>query len=608
MFWWQKAAIPLLLLGIVLMAECARQTPAPKPTLAPSAITAPPSAAMSDAAPPPFGVGLADLGVKPHFLASSTDGTPAEVQGDPDLVLEHQGKVKVRLRQGDLVQYLDPLALQPILLGEHPADKLLRLRDLGVPLEPGLEARLEKAQPDHELFHTLTFEYLPGRETSGVISEVFPDGTFLVIPTETPQEWRSDRPEVASPTHLHVNPRALSARASALAQEYEEEILTLPFDEQRYPAAPLARKQCDVYRESLLNHSYREVLDSVGFRFTPAQILPEPSQDDRVFGERLTALLREGAGEGIRYFGYEASWIADRMLDLQVSWLGECDTAGGLRKYRLPDDSRERYFAIVRRSLEPDRTQRYKIMRIQDDGSARELYTAPGIILMAQPLPQDDTRWIVSTEGWKPPDDAGPADPRWQSVYIVDLNRPEEFTRVNYPIAQFPRAPEAGLYGVSPLLSTDGRYLFNTLYGGADEGGGIWVSDLSQEDYYQRPGLFSRIVAWDHTLSWTVLDADPEQPGPWLNLFMTGKEVADNFAMTANILRIRNNGLDSTIEHQERLLQMVGWNPVPFAIQRLSDTRFQVAVETHFNYESSLLPRAKGVYLVPVDLATLGGG
>jgi hypothetical protein len=50
---------------------------------------------------------------------------------------------------------------------------------------------------------------------------------------------------------------------------------------------------------------------------------------------------------------------------------------------------------------------------------------------------------------------------------------------------------------------------------------------------------------------------------------------------------------------------MVGWNPVPFAIQEISDTRFRVAVETYFNYESSLLPRAKGVYIVPVDLSTI---
>jgi hypothetical protein len=334
-------------------------------------------------------------------------------------------------------------------------------------------------------------------------------------------------------------------------------------------------------------------------------VVPAFDAADQSFGERFSTILRQGAGEGIQYFGFDASWIADRLVDLSVSWIGECDTAGGVRSYRLSETSQDRYFLIVRRSLEPDKKQRYKLLTVQDDGSATELYTAPGIILMAQPLPHDDTRWIMSAEGWKPPDDDGPADPRWQSVYIVNINDPEEFKKVNYPISQFPRAPEAGLYGVSPRLSHDQRYLFNTLYGFTDEGGGIWVSDLSEDDYYQRPERFSRIVSWDHTLSWTVLGDDANTPSPFLHLFMTGKEVADNFAMTANILRIKDAGLDSSIEYQERLLQMVGWNPVPFAIQEISDTRFRVAVETYFNYESSLLPRAKGVYIVPVDLSTI---
>ena len=59
---------------------------------------------------------------------------------------------------------------------------------------------------------------------------------------------------------------------------------------------------------------------------------------------------------------------------------------------------------------------------------------------------------------------------------------------------------------------------------------------------------------------------------------MTGKEVADDFAMTAIVLRVKDAGLESTVTYQELLLQMVGWNPVPFAVQRLSDTRFRVAV------------------------------
>ena len=125
--------------------------------------------------------------------------------------------------------------------------------------------------------------------------------------------------------------------------------------------------------------------------------------------------------------------------------------------------------------------------------------------------------------------------------------------------------------------------------------------DVSEEGFQADPANFARIVNWDHTLSWTLLRG-PDAESSAMHVFMTGKEVADDFAMTANILRIREAGLESSIEREERLLQMVGWNPVPFGWQQLSDTQYRVLVETHYNYESSLLPRAKGVYLVPVDI------
>ena len=150
-------------------------------------------------------------------------------------------------------------------------------------------------------------------------------------------------------------------------------------------------------------------------------------------------------------------------------------------------------------------------------------------------------------------------------------------------------------------MSSDSNFLFNTLYGFTDEGGGLWVSDLTDEEFHDKPERFNRVVEWDHMLSWVLLEEETEGPAPSRSIFVTGKEVADDFAMTANFLRIENTGSDSILESKERLLQMVGWNPVPFAWQTLSEHKFRVAVETHFNYESSLLPRAKGVYIVPVD-------
>ena len=539
--------------------------------------------------------------VRPHFYARGESGDLQPVRGAVDGIGIWEGKVKVRLRDSGEVQYLDLLALNDGLIGEHPAQRLLRLHESGVPMEPELRDALREPSPPDQLFHSVSFQYLPGKVTSGIISDLFPDGTFLVILPETPGEWQSDRQEVASPTHLHVNPRALSVGQSALAREFEEEILSLPFDEQRYPAPALALKQCGVYHESLDGDGYGSLLEAIGYRFTLGHVSQKESEA-LPFGALVQTILRSGAGEDTTYFGHGRYWLADRLAELQVPWMGECDTAGGVRTYRKQGASEDSYYLVVRRSLEPEKTVRYRVVTLDDDGSGREIYIAPGIVLMAMPLPSNETYWLMSTEGWKSPDDNGPADPRWQTVYLVNVEDPEDYRRVEYPIHQFPDAPEAGLYGVSPRLSAEGRFLFNTLYGFEDEGGGIWVSDLSVEDYYNRSEQFARIVAWDHTLSWMKLERDDDAPLPHFHLFMTGKEVADDFAMTANVLRVRDAGLDSSILYQERLLQMVGWNPVPFALQRLGDGRFRVAVETHYNYESSLLPRAKGVYIVPVDL------
>ncbi|MCH7712910.1 MAG: hypothetical protein IIC99_04735 [Chloroflexi bacterium] len=540
--------------------------------------------------------------VRPHFFARSEDGDLVAVQGEPDRLVIRDGMVKIRLRQGKQKLYLDPLALTAGELGEHPVHRIYRLAAMGIPLDQSLGKELKRPATLDRLFHTLEFEYLRDKPSRGTIAEVFPDGTFLVIPFDPPEAWRSPQEGVASPTHLHVNPRALTVAGSALAQDYEKQILSLSFDQQRYPPPEVARKQCGVYQEALSSPVYKDTLDSIGFRFTPAHVLTGGSDDEDVAGERLTKLIREGAGEKVRYFGMEGSWISGVLTQLDVSWLGDCDTAGGVRRYRVDGESKDRFYLRVRRSLEPDKRDRHKIVALDDDGSIRVIYDAPGIVLMALPLPTDDSRWLMSTEGWPKAGAGIPADPRWQSVYLVNVNDPEDYQMVDYPIHQFPRAPEAGLYGASPRLSDDKRFLFNTLYGFKDEGGGVWVTDISKEDFFTDASAFTRIVDWDHALSWMLLEPEPEDPTAPVNLFLTGKEVSDDFAMTANVLSIGGGGLDSSIQSQQRLLQMVGWNPVPFAQHTLGDGKFLVAVETHFDYESSLLPRAKGVYIVPVDL------
>ena len=180
---------------------------------------------------------------------------------------------------------------------------------------------------------------------------------------------------------------------------------------------------------------------------------------------------------------------------------------------------------------------------------------------------------------------------------------------MEYPLAQFRRAPESGLYGASATLSAGSRYLHNTLYGFKYEGGGLWVTEL-EEGFHVKPDSFVRLVEWDHMLSWMSLDPDPGDDTPdtakTRSIFITGKEVADDFAMTANVMRLEGFGLETRVASKERLLRMVGWNPMPFARQALAGGRVRVAVETHLNYENSLLPRAKGVYLLTVDAETPG--
>ena len=550
--------------------------------------------------------------IKPHFFAQDASGELVSAEGEPELILEYQGSVKVKLNDDGAPKYLDLLALESEQIGEHPAHKIFRLEAMGVAVSPDVYRKIQPDNFDPSLFHGIDFEYQRGREASGIIAELFHDGSFLVITQGTPPEWESSREGIAEPTHFHVNPRALSVPTSQLAQEYESEIMELPFNDQRYPPVHLARKQCDLYQESLDYGPYRELLNSLGFRFT---ISDEPVRDESGessggmphFAQRYSDLMRRGAGDDTRYFGMDRRWLGELLRELDAPWIGECDIAGGARNYQLPDDSEDGYYLILRRSLEPDKKQRYKIITLSEDGAGNEVYTAPGIMLMALPVPWDDRRWIISAEGWPAAQEDQPADPRWQSVYIVNTENPDEYDLVEYPISQFPNAPEAGLYGTSAAVSADGRYLNNTLYGFKDEGGGLWVAAL-EEGFQAKPDRFVRIVEWDHMLSWISLAGSSDSPDPAepRAIFVTGKEVADDFAMTANVILLKGQGLETTIESKDRLLQMVGWNPVPFAMQTLSQGGVRVAVETHLNYESSLLPRAKGVYLLNVNTRNPG--
>ena len=319
------------------------------------------------------------------------------------------------------------------------------------------------------------------------VTELFPDGTFLVIPFGAQSEWQSDDDTIASPSHLHVDPRAISAGGSALARQYEEEILALSFDEQRYPPVDVGRRQCGVFSESRSAAVYTAVLESVGYAFTPSDV--DATKDDEGFGARATRLLRRGAGNGVSYFGFEARWSARRLAELGADWLRECDAVYGLRS--APGQGGDAgYYTIRRRPLEPDKTQRYKIVHLAADGRADVLHSPPGIVMLAIPLPSDPDRWILSSEGWPSDSDGGSADPRFQSVYLADVGSPDAYEIVRYPISRYPRAPK-GLYGTGGRLSDDSRYLINNLYGFEDEGGGLWIVDLEDDGFHANDDAFA---------------------------------------------------------------------------------------------------------------------
>lgn len=549
--------------------------------------------------------------VKPHFYAKTENGEWREVRGEPERIVEHNGQVTVRLRGGGEYLYLSLLALESEEWGEHPVQKVYRLRAMGVPLDPALEKKFHPQRFAHTLFPGLRFEYLPGKDTEGVISEVFPDGTFLVIPYQTPPEWRGATRGLASPLHFHVDPRALITKTSPLAREWEKEILALPFADQRYPPAPLAKKGCQVYQEALEGAEYRRILSAVGYRFTPSSVW-RGEEAMPSFGERFAALLWGGSGKGKQYFGMEGEWIADRLREMGepvAQWVQACDAAGGIRFYpsTLRNAQQDSYI-ILRRSLEPDKKQRYRILSLAQDGSGREVYRAPGAFLLVFPHPTLADWWVMSTEGWDDSKGEQGPDPRASSLYMVYAQDPSRYLLVDFPFSRYsvsPKTPTKRLLGSAGLLQWDRRFLLVSLYGFTEEGGGLWLVDLSAPAFYQNPAAFTYLQPWDHAL--TLLPLDYQESPPTLSLFLTAKEVQEGFAMTAYFLRIVHTGVDAKVEGKERLLRMAGWNPVPFAIQQVGEHRFRVLVETFYDYRSSLLPRAKGVYIVSVETSMQKG-
>ena len=425
--------------------------------------------------------------------------------------------------------------------------------------------------------NSITFEYLPGKTASGLVSKIFPDGTLLVIPDEIPQEWQAQNPDQITPTYFHVDPRAFLLSDSRIGKEYrayEEEITSFPSTEWRNPPGELLVKRCEFYHRALKEISYiRALANNYG------ELDEEPLEEE----------------SEITHLRYTWLWATARIRDRGFSdVIDPCD-----KVWTISENGDALRF-ILSKASEPEESRRNMLMEATKDGESEILYIFPGDHVMFAKHPRDPDLFFASIDGWPDRESDNP-DPRWQSVYLFDINDPDNYKIVRYPLPQSSYAPagDERLYGHSGFFSEDGRFFYALLYGFEEEGGGLWVADISHDDFYENTDSFAQIFTWDHALSFFFLPK--AEHSPHRVVLMTSKEVKDDFAMTLNALKIRFDGLESKLVEKERLIKMVGWNPVPFAYQKTSDEEIKIYIETYLNFESEVVPRVKGVYTATVS-------
>ncbi|MFY9457448.1 MAG: hypothetical protein WAP23_00760 [Candidatus Spechtbacterales bacterium] len=417
--------------------------------------------------------------------------------------------------------------------------------------------------------NSVTFEYLPGKKISGTVAEVFSDGTLLVVPDQMPQEWQAEKPGQITPSYFHVDPRAFLLSDSEIGKEYrayEEEITSLPSTDWRNPPGKLLARGCEFYYKALKKLDAKSLENKGG---SPPQIT---------------------------YFGYSSLWATARLRDRGFSNIVDrCD-----KVWVISEDGDTLRF-ILSKASEPEEGRRNMLMQTTEGGESKILYILPGDHIMFEKHPRNPDLFFASVDGWPDREFVNP-DPRWQSVYLFDVSDPDNYKIVRYPLPASSYAPagDERLYGHSGFFSEDGRFFYALLYGFEEEGGGLWVADISEDDFYQNTNSFAQVFSWDHALSFFFLPR--AEHSPYNVVLMTGKEVNDDFAMTLNALSIKFDGLQSELIEKKRLIKMVGWNPVPFAYKRISDDEILMYVETYFNFESEVVPRVKNVYVVPVKL------
>ena len=204
----------------------------------------------------------------PSSVSYTEDGEESREFGSPEEVVVREGRVKIRAVSGEKELYIDPLALALRALGGAPGAQGVQAEGQGCGLVSGTgRGYWSPARGLTDSSTASSLEYMQGRTARGTVAEVFPDGTFLVIPFDELEPWQSTVPEVASPTHFHVSPRALTAATSDLAQQYEKRILWPIF---RPAALPSCRRGGTAVRECTPKQSPTRdtwgCLEEVGYR------------------------------------------------------------------------------------------------------------------------------------------------------------------------------------------------------------------------------------------------------------------------------------------------------------------------------------------------------
>lgn len=507
--------------------------------------------------------------VKPYFKGHNPEGALVDIAGQlkgvgvlenyPDPTLN--GKLVVVFSNSGQEIYVDPLAFGGREIGSHPAETMLFLilkHKLWV--DPLIITALSDPEQRDGLFHRIRFNLEPSgdHQTSGIIHEVFGDGSCLVVPEEMPPDLRNPDFE---PSFMRINPTAFREDQGA-------------------------------------------VFSRIGFEFDLA-----PFQG-RTLQETVANLLDHFTLLGARQrVYYTAEFVSDILRKLGFD-LGGDEVINLGSSLRVAGNE-----TIV--TTHSQQRQEGRVFRVVGD-EALPIYATPGIIFLAVPLPQSN-RLMVSAEGYPPedlrfqnifqvdladPDQIAPVRfPLFPRLYGFDskITGPHLFL-TRYGFAQEdtraynPRNLPWHARVSDPIL---GRISPETFLDHPDEGGGLWVMDLHD------PALPVQRLTSDihHVLSCLHLPSASSTSQIQEHLELDRRQLLDFRVFLPLVFRSRQyrilltskrNYVDQvnvmvqasgvTKMFQDRLGTVGGWNPATIAYQSLSDGRTQVLIESTMDW------------------------